>query len=283
MAMKTILVPVEDSSVLPSILTTALLAAQRFGSHIEAMHVRPELGGVVATDGMGGALLMESFERDDADRARKAHALFDDFVRAHDVVRGAASVAQTAPSAAWHDNATPGDDFVGLYGRVFDLTVVGRPVRGQMTPRMTTLESALFESGRPILIAPPTVPVALGDKIVIAWNGSTETVRTIALTMPFLAQASKVVVLTIEGGSVTGPEGTEIARSLTLNGIPAEASTRPASGRAIGAAILEEAASLGADLLVKGAYTQSRLRQMVFGGATSHILAETELPVLMAH
>ena len=35
--------------------------------------------------------------------------------------------------------------------------------------------------------------------------------------------------------------------------------------------------------LVKGAYTSSRLRQVIFGGATSHILAEAQLPVLMAH
>ena len=47
--------------------------------------------------------------------------------------------------------------------------------------------------------------------------------------------------------------------------------------------ILEEAGTRGADLLVKGAYTHSRLRQMFFGGATSHILAEAEIPVLMAN
>ncbi len=40
---------------------------------------------------------------------------------------------------------------------------------------------------------------------------------------------------------------------------------------------------VGADLLVKGAYTHSRLRQLIFGGATSHILAEAILPVLMVH
>ena len=46
---------------------------------------------------------------------------------------------------------------------------------------------------------------------------------------------------------------------------------------------LAEATAVGADLLIKGAYTQSRLRQMIFGGATSHILANAMLPVFMAH
>ena len=48
-------------------------------------------------------------------------------------------------------------------------------------------------------------------------------------------------------------------------------------------AAVREAMAAGADMLVKGGYTQSRVRQMIFGGATSHILANAELPVFMAH
>ena len=39
----------------------------------------------------------------------------------------------------------------------------------------------------------------------------------------------------------------------------------------------------GADLMIKGAYTNSRLRQMIFGGATNYILSNTEIPVFMSH
>ena len=80
-----------------------------------------------------------------------------------------------------------------------------------------------------------------------------------------------------------GPPGEELARPLRLNGIAAEASTVKADRRGTGDTLLRVGASLGVDLLVKGAYTQSRLRQMIFGGTTSHILAEANLPVLMAH
>jgi nucleotide-binding universal stress UspA family protein len=148
---------------------------------------------------------------------------------------------------------------------------------------MTTLEAALFESGRPILIAPPRPPEALGKNIVIAWNGSTETARTIAFAMPFLAQAERVNVLTVEGGGVLGPTGTEVVRHLGRSGISATAAEVAPGERSVGEAILEEAAAEGADLLVKGAYTHSRLRQMIFGGATSHILDAADLPVFMAH
>ena len=50
-----------------------------------------------------------------------------------------------------------------------------------------------------------------------------------------------------------------------------------------GEVFLAEAKKMGADLLVKGAYTQSRLRQMIFGGATRHIIMEADIPVILAH
>jgi nucleotide-binding universal stress UspA family protein len=102
--------------------------------------------------------------------------------------------------------------------------------------------------------------------------------------MPILRQAARVVVVTVEGGPLhEGPSGEQLARGLRLNGIAAEASTVKADRRSLGESFLKASASLGVDLLIKGAYTQSRLRQMIFGGTTSHILAEATVPVFMAH
>jgi nucleotide-binding universal stress UspA family protein len=145
------------------------------------------------------------------------------------------------------------------------------------------VEAALFESGRPVLLVPPSSPGPIGETIVIAWNGSTETARTVALGMPFLLKAQRVILLTIEGWGVNGPKSEDLASRLQRNGAPVELVTRSMKARSAGEAILEYAAAFHADLLVKGAYTQSRLRQMIFGGATSHILAHSKLPVLMAH
>jgi nucleotide-binding universal stress UspA family protein len=150
-------------------------------------------------------------------------------------------------------------------------------------PSMATLEAVLFETGRPIIIAPPIPPASLGNTIVIAWNGSTETARSVAFAAPFLAKAKRIVVLSIEGWGVPGPSGVQLADSLKRTGIAVEAITVPAGRRNAGETILAEAGALGCDLLVKGAYTQSRLRQLIFGGATTHILAEAKMPVLMAN
>ena len=78
---------------------------------------------------------------------------------------------------------------LGSRGRIFDLVVVGRPLPDAVAPSMAALETALFETGRPLLIAPPTPPERLGENIVVAWNGSTETARTVAFAMPLLTSA----------------------------------------------------------------------------------------------
>ncbi len=173
----------------------------------------------------------------------------------------------------------------GQRARVFDLTVVGRPMPGSMTPAMNTLETVLFESGRPILIAPPSPPSYIGKNIVIGWNGGTETARAIALAKFLLREAEQVTVLAVEGGMVPGPSAEDVITNLRRDAVVADLKVVPGrrSAAEAGKVILQEAADLNADLVIKGGYTQSRLRQMIFGGATAAILANAEVPVLMAH
>ena len=282
--MKAILVPFAESDVVDSVLGTACLAAQRFGSYIEGVYVQPALPAIASADGFGVVTpaFVEKYEQEDRARISQAEQYFNDFMRARGVSGGDPGGPSETASAVWQ-NVGPSDDYVGHRGRLFDLIVGGRPVHGATTPTMHTLEAALFETGRPILIAPPSAPATLGETIAIAWNGSTETARTIAFAMPFLQQAKKVVVVTIEDAMVPGPTGAEVAQHLSRNGIEASAIDSAAGKRSLGEAMLDESAKQGADMVVKGAYTNSRLRQMIFGGATSHILAYTELPVFMAH
>jgi nucleotide-binding universal stress UspA family protein len=191
--------------------------------------------------------------------------------------------AGPAISHGWLDETPDGDDFVGSYGRVFDLIVLGGPGSGRQGPRMMTIESALFESGRPVLLAPPVAPRTIGENILIAWNCSMEQARATALAMPLLRKAGRVVICTVEGATVPGPPGEQIARYLQRNDVPAESIVVAAGQRRPGEVIMAKAEALGCDLVVKGAYTQSRLRQMIFGGATQHILTHATLPVLLAH
>ncbi len=279
MSLKTILLPVERHEQIGSVFDCAAQFAGVFGSHIEAVPVRSlvadiyiagAFGGVpVPQLPVGGATPQELRKIAEGEARRLAIAT--------------AGPAVAGPRFSWRDLEPLDDISLAARARAFDLTVFGRVNRDGAGPRMGALETTLFESGRPILIAPPTARKSLGERIFIAWNGSTETARTIAFAMPLLERAKQVVVLTIEGAGVPGPSGAEIALSLKANGVVVEERTVAAASRATGEAFLAEATSWGADLVIKGAYTQSRLRQMIFGGATSHILLSAELPVFMAH
>jgi len=279
--MKAILVPTAAHDRMTAVLETALLTARRFDSYIEGFAVRPLITEYVPVDMVGG-LTWTRDDISDEQAVRQSRDAFEAFMAARGIALfrdGGAGLGY-----GWLENASAGDTFVSSHARVFDVTVLGRPTSGQAEPSMATLEAVLFESGRPILIAPPAPPATIGETIAIAWNGSTETARATAFAMPFLRQAKRVVVMTAEGGPLhEGPSGEQLARSLRLNGVPAEASTVKGDRRSLGETFLRASASLGVDLLVKGAYTQSRLRQMIFGGTTSHILSEATLPVLMAH
>ena len=284
--MRTILVPLEESDVLPSILETSLQVAQRFNSYIEGLYEQPGLTEVVvAGEGLGVTPpdLVETFQQQEKERAERAHELFEAFMKEKGVPLDGGAAPQDHPTAGWVEEEIPGRDLVGSRGRLFDLIVVGRPVRGSATPTMSLLEAALFETGRPVLIAPPQAPAGIGANIVIAWNGSDETARAITFAMPFIQGADKVTVLSVDNGMVPGPSAADVTIHLGRNGIDAEAIEVPKDGRSPGEATLGEAQKLGCDLMIKGAYTHSRLRQMIFGGITSHILDAAEVPVLMAH
>ena len=115
-----------------------------------------------------------------------------------------------------------------------------------------------------------------GGPLAVRIGGTTFALR--------IREAECVTVLTVVGGTaVPGPSAEQLMRYLRRNGIAAEPLAVELDGRNTGEAILAAAESLGCDLLIKGAYTQSRLRQMIFGGPTRHILAKANLPVLMAH
>jgi nucleotide-binding universal stress UspA family protein len=279
--MKTILVPTEHHPSMQSALDTALLLAQKFASCIEGLPLRPGVADLVAMDPDSG-LTMVAVKENDAELVRQAEEAFRMFVSQHALAPWPSQAADQV-TWSWNKEAPSGHDFVGSYGRVFDVIVLARPGPEWQSPSMITLESALFESGRPVLIAPPSSPTSLGKNVLIAWNCSTEQATTTAHAMPLLRRAERVTIVTVEGSTVAGPSGEQMARTLKINGISAEPITLKAGKRNAGETLLNQAKELGCDLIVKGAYTQSRLRQMIFGGTTRHILANAELPVLMAH
>src|SRR4051812_110105 len=235
--MRALLLPVEQHAFVGSVFDTALLFARRFESYVEGVALSRNAPGVVSAD-----VAMSLPARDEKSRAadiERCRELFASCIVRHGL--DDPGEGPGGPSFRWSNLHFATDQEIGSYGRLFDVVVLGRPAPNG--PRIETLEAALFESGRPVLVAPPLSPQTLGGKICIAWNKSSETAATVALAMPVLLEAREVVVLSLEGWGVDGPSGEALARCLERNGIAAEPVTRAMKSRSVGEAILDYASS----------------------------------------
>lgn len=270
--MMSILLPVEPSSGIEAAFTTAGQLAALFEGRVECVALKPSVVDFIAPDPVVVVLPQTGYSEADAIRT------------AHERYTACTSGPGAAGSFTWSGRSAVDDAGLASLSRVFDITVVGRPGVGRNEPRMTTLEAALFESGRPILMAPPNALRSLGTNVLVHWNASTETARVIHDAMPILRKAERVTLLSVEGNMVPGPKPADMLTYLAHHGIRGgEAHVKPAGRGGAGEAILVEARRIGADLILKGAYTQSRLKQMIFGGATQHILQAADIPVILSH
>jgi len=279
--MKTILVPTQNIAVMQSTLETAVLLARCTGAYIEGFPLRFGIPEFVAAE-LATSFPLDSYQAKSEEEAAETRRFFETFMQQHDIPP--AGSAPPGPSFGWLATAPEGEGFVGSHGRAFDVTVVSRPDLETTGPLNRVIEAALFESGRPVLLTPPDAPKQIATNIMIHWNGSTEQARVNAFAMPLLRLAKRVTVLTVIGGQeVPGPSVDQILRQLKYNDIVAEPVTVKLEGRSTGEAVLSAARARDCDLLIKGAFTRNRLRQMIFGGATSYIMEHADLPVLMAH
>ncbi|MER8678037.1 MULTISPECIES: universal stress protein [unclassified Mesorhizobium] len=146
-----------------------------------------------------------------------------------------------------------------------------------------TVNAVLFGSGRPTIILPEDANVGAIDHVIIAWDGSRVAARAVADAHAFLQCASKITVLTVTDEKSLRDIGERLALSLRKRGFPAEGISIDLEDRPIGVTLQARAVSMGADLLVMGAYGHSRMRDFVVGGATKSVLGDLRLPVLLSH
>lgn len=287
MAIRVILVPVNATAAGEAALATAFALGRRFDAHVAALHVRadPRTAMPYIGEGTSGVVVQEimlAAQRDAEERALSARALFDRLCEEHTIL--VVEAPSAGPSASWSEETGREDEAVARGGRLCDVIVVaGRPEEPGSPPATATVEAALLESGRPVLIAPPGGARSLGARVAVAWNGSAEASRAVAAAIPVLAQAEKVAVLTAGEGEDALMTADGLVRYLAWHEIAASAEVLSPGPEGAGVRLLEEAERLGADLLVMGAYTHNRLRQMIFGGVTRHVLTHARLPVLVAH
>lgn len=289
MAYKSILVPFDDSAASRAALDTAYMVAAQQGSHLEIFHVRadskesiPLLG-----EGFSGAMIEEMIEAADqesGERSTRAERYFDEFSKANDIARVESGPGPGGVTIWWREEIGREDQLVALRGRRTDLVVVGRPAEAMDQSAFMTLHAAIFETARPVLLTPSEKPETIGRNIAIAWNGSMQAARAVSSALPLLTEADKVYLAAFDTErSEMRFRGHELGEHLSWHGIETLRVEPIAKGQDVGAALLETCAAHDIDLLVMGAYTHSRLMQIVFGGVTRHVIDNAKIPVLMSH
>jgi nucleotide-binding universal stress UspA family protein len=289
MAFKLILVPVTGGDGDIVVLDAALALAQRFTAHIEVLHgqLDPRDAVPFLGEGASGALIqqiMEAAQRDSVTRAGRARATFETWRQRTGVPLGAPSGSSSGPTLSWREDVGAEDELVARRGRLADLIVVPQPITGGNIVPTVSFEAALLDTGRPVLAVPAAAAVGKLNAmpVMLAWNGSIESARAISSAIPLLAGAPRVAVLSVLENDKAA-DGGKVVEYLAWHGVRADLLPAARKQTNVGAQILSEAAGIGAGLLVMGAYTRSRLRRMVFGGVTEHVLTNAKIPAFMVH
>lgn len=287
---KTLLAVVPDvEGGLPT-LETACIIGRDLACHVRVLHVRPDPSSALPLMGeaMSGAMIdqmMATCEKEGTARAVRVRGIFDQLIARYDIPQTDEPPGPSEMSAAYIELIGQEDEAAVSYGRMADVVVIGRPQDGDDEPALqATLNAVLMETGRPVIVAPRQQVSNVLSAAVIAWNGSVEAVRAVAGAIPLLLKSSRVVIAVAGSAENLQVSASELQSYLAWHGIDAELRTLTVSGASdVGPSLLRTCDDVQASLLVMGAYTHSRLRQLIIGGVTRHVLDNAHLPVLLAH
>lgn len=182
--------------------------------------------------------------------------------------------------AIWQEKVGTPDRIMAIVGPLSDLIVVNRTASKGNVDRMFML-AALLHSGRPVLILPPGKTSVPGKRIAIAWNQSPEAARVVSACMPLLQAAEKVHIISAGRDNQLGPKSGQLAAYLTHYGI--KATRIITQGHDEPAELTASFRESGSDLVLMGAYSRARFRELVFGGMTELMLKKSSIPVVMQH
>ncbi|GAA5265415.1 hypothetical protein ACOSOMT5_P1840 [Acidiphilium sp. MT5] len=287
MAIRKILLPLAGVASARSALATGLMIAKRRNAHLYALHVRTDTRDVapLAGEGLSGAMIedmMIATEREGKSEAQALEAMFNAMATEAGVTVGEPGPASVPIATAKFESIMGREeDITADEARLADLIVVPHPKSADDVASADALHAVLFDSGRPALIAPTAEPARIGARIAIGWNGTAESASAVGSALPWLREAEAVRIFFSPEYQRQGPSAARLVEFLALHGVTADTAQFATVDRSVGAGLLSAASDFGADLLAMGAYSHSRLRQLILGGVTRHVLANAHLPVLM--
>jgi nucleotide-binding universal stress UspA family protein len=279
MTYKSLLTILTEAATVAPVLEAAAEFAARSDAHLDVLSLGLDRSQIGYSYIGGAAVLAEvAMERAEAD----AQAL-----------DAAARVVLTRQDARWAAEAAVAQmggmaDLVSLRARYCDLAILPRPYGpGRDGQGAAVVEASLFEGRAPALILPDGTGVpAPGGNVVVAWNQSREAMTAVRGALPFLKAAREVSIAVVDP-QPWGPERSDpgglLCQYLVRHGVNAEVSVLAKTLPDVADVLVRHLRDRDAGLLVMGAYSHSRLREAILGGATRHMLEKAEVPMLMAH
>lgn len=289
MAVKSILVPMAGAAIDRYALDLALVLARPSAAHIEGLYAKRDPAEALAYVGMGmgGELvavgtITEQLEQEGRAGSKRAHRTFDDWVATTGLLDGSKAVSSGRVSVEWREDTGTPDQVVTRAASRTDL-VVCATLQREPGIEQDFIEGGLFGAARPVVLAPHKLPANPFRSAVIAWNGSHEANRAVAAALALLPRFDAVHLFCEGEGHRAAQDPAQVQQLLARHEVEARLLHPHKPTGDLGQDLLKAAASVEASMLIMGAYTHGRTRQMVFGGVTHHVLHHTKLPAFLVH
>jgi nucleotide-binding universal stress UspA family protein len=271
---KKILAPVRGTREDAAALDVGFLLARRFGARVEAFYAAPSSTPSVTVESKPSD---EVARLEGTELYRTARALF-----AERLERITSIVPQSSGLSA-RFSALPGPeaDLIAAIGRVSDLIIIAHPAEdGSPWPNLS-LESAIRETGCPVLLVPRAVS-RIGARVAIAWNGTPEVARAVRFALPLLRETEQTLVVTVGKQPYKSTSAAELVEYLRCHGVKGESVMLPLQHGSESMVLLGECLARQADLIVAGAFTRYRTERPTFGSMTQAMIMQTQMQVFMA-
>ena len=275
--MRNILLPFEYIETIPHLLDCAVSLAKKYNSSVSGVAIHQRIDSFIAQE---GSIVFDTLHHDEnKEEAIKYKEKFIDHINTLKKSDGDLDDLKYK----WLSEELENQKYLGDLSRVYNVVIISRPYQELQSASLSSIQTILFDGGRPVMLIPMNKQIYIGKEVVISWNCTTESSRAVFAALPILKKANNVTILTVEKVITDGPSGEQVAELLASHGIDAKPVTISGDEKKIGDAILDFSKSVDADLIVKGAYTQSRLREIIFGGATRHLMLHSEIPIYLVN
>ena len=275
--MRNILLPFEYIETIPHLVDCAVSLAKKYNSSVSGVAIHQRIDSFIAQE---GSIVFDSLHHDE--NKEEAIKYKEKFIDHMNTLKKSDSDLSDL-KYKWLSEELENQKYLGDLSRVYNVVIISRPYQELQSASLSSIQTILFDGGRPVMLIPMNKQIDIGKEVVISWNCTTESSRAVFAALPILKKANNVTILTVEKVITDGPSGEQVSELLASHGIDAKPVTISGDEKKIGDAILDFSKSVDADLIIKGAYTQSRLREIIFGGATRHLMLHSEIPIYLVN